>query len=164
MNTYVIRGLDENSRKVKIEIEAEELEEAVLISKKLCTTVNSVELFDKKQVPKHTTTEGKNPLGCGCFPFSQYIKQREDGKYHNTFTKEKFKKDFPKFLVIGFIVIILGFLVSIFQVEESEKKRSRWQESSEKENERWNRLSQYEKQQESKKQQELHDLWKLGHQ
>ena len=120
MNTYVIRGLDENSRKVKIEIEAEELEEAVLISKNLCTTVNSVELFDKKQIPKHTSTEGENPLGCGCFPFSRLVKQREDGKYHYPFTKEKFKKDLPKVFAIIIILVIIGIISAIYDVVTKE--------------------------------------------
>jgi len=75
MKKYVIRGLDESSRKVKIEIEAEELEEAVLTSKNLCASVHSVELLDKDEISKQPSLEGEDSLGCGCSPFSQLFKR-----------------------------------------------------------------------------------------
>jgi len=119
MNTYVIRGLDENSRKVKIEIEAEELEEAVLISKNLCTTVHSVELLFEDEISEPLSSNDEDsPTLVEQVKEEIYSEPNSEEKISQTSllndTEKKKKLSMGCFGFISFVISAI-ILVTVFQ-------------------------------------------------
>ena len=103
MNTYVVRGLDEKSRKIKIEIEAVELEEAVLISKKLCATVHSVELLVEDESSKPLSPENVDS------DISGSEESNNNANSFNKITHIKFFVHYLLYMLIAFAPIIYAY-------------------------------------------------------